>query len=176
MKGIIKVKIVLAVFVFFACIDGLILKSVHAQHTDVFNLYQDKGPNNPNNLNKNDTDKDAEPGTPEVELIEVEIISSTKSRLKKVNTRQKILPWQILSYGRLWTKHHLSGIRSILFWRADIEEIHTRTFGKQGCIRKRKGNVFWLNDGRKCVYWTPWSTWDCRPEEERDDCCISLGV
>ena len=66
MKGIMKVKIVLAVFVFLACIDGLILKGVHAQHTDVFNLYKDKGPE------EDGITKGVKPDSPEVEWIEVE--------------------------------------------------------------------------------------------------------
>ncbi|HJO55542.1 MAG TPA: hypothetical protein QF423_02630, partial [Candidatus Scalindua sp.] len=102
MKGIIKVTIFLAVFVFFVCIDGLILKSAHAQHTDVFNLYQDKGPNNPNNRNKKDTSKDVESGMPEVEVIEVENnikykVSVEKSKYEaKDLTMADIELWEIV--------------------------------------------------------------------------------
>ncbi|MDP6433463.1 MAG: hypothetical protein QGI15_03990, partial [Candidatus Scalindua sp.] len=54
------------------------------------------------------------------------------------------------------------------YLESEIKEIHTRTFGKQKCDRMRKGSLFWLKDGKKCVYWTKWTTWDCRPEGERD--------
>ena len=168
MKGIMKVKIVLAVFVFLACIDCLILKSVHAQHTDVFNLYQDKGPNNPNNLNKKDTAKDVKPGMPEVELIEVENNIKYKVSVEKSKYEEKDLTMADIELWEIVDKTPFEWHQIDFILEADIEEIHTRTFGKQGCIRKRKGSVFWLNDGRKCVYWTPWSTWDCRPEAERD--------
>ncbi len=168
MKGIMKVKIVLAVFVFITCVDCLILKSVHAQHTDVFNLYQDKGPNNPNNLNKNDTAKDVKPGTPEVELIEVENNIKYKVSVEKSKYEAKDLTMADIELWEIVDKTPFEWHQIDFILEADIEEIHTRTFGKQGCIRKRKGNVFWLKDGRKCVYWTPWATWDCRPVEEND--------
>ena len=165
MKGIIKVKLFLALFVFVACFDGLIVKNVHAQHTDVFNLYQDKGPNS---QNKKDTAKDVKPGMPEVELIEVENNIKYKVSVEKSKYEAKDLTMADIELWEIVDKTPFEWHQIDFILEADIEEIHTRTFGKQGCIRKRKGNVFWLNDGRKCVYWTPWSTWDCRPEEERD--------
>ncbi len=167
MKGIIKVKILLAVFIFLAYADGLILKSVHAQHTDVFNLYQDKGPNNPNNLNKKDVAKDDKPGMPEVELIEVENNIKYKVSVEKSKYEAKDLTMADIELWEIVDKTPFEWHQIDFILEADIEEIHTRTFGKQGCIRKRKGNVFWLKDGRKCVYWTPWSTWDCRTEDEK---------
>jgi hypothetical protein len=167
MKGIIKIKIVLAVFVFLACADGLIMKGVHAQHTDVFNLYQDKGPNNPKNLNKDDPAKDAKPGKLEVELIEVVNNISYKVSVEKSKYEANDLTMADIELWEIVDKTPFEWHQIEFILEADIEEIHTRTFGKQSCIRKRKGNVFWLNDGRKCVYWTPWATWDCRPEEER---------
>jgi hypothetical protein len=172
MKGIIKAKkakIVLAVFVSLACIDGLILKSVYAQHTDVFNLYQDKGPNNPNNLNKKNTAKEAESDAPEAELIEVVNNIRYKVSVEKSKYESNDLTMADIELWEIVDKTPFEWHQVDFILEADIEEIHSRTFGKQGCIRKRQGNVFWLNDGRKCVYWTPWSTWDCRPEEERDD-------
>ncbi len=54
------------------------------------------------------------------------------------------------------------------YLESEIMEVNTRTFGKQKCERVRKGTLFWLKDGKKCVFWTRWSVWDCRPEEERD--------
>ncbi len=162
MKGIIKVKIVLAVFVFLACIDGLILKSVDAQHTDVFNLYKDKGPE------EDGITKDVKPGTPEAELIEVVNNIKYKVSVEKSKYEAKDLTMADIELWEIVDKTPFEWHQVDFILEADIEEIHTRTFGKQSCIRKRKGNVFWLNDGRKCVYWTPWATWDCRPEEERD--------
>ncbi len=167
MKGIMKVSIVLVVFASFACIDGLIiLKNVHAQHTDVFNLYQDKGPNN---SNKKDAAKDVESGIPEVEVIEVENNIKYKVSVEKSKYEAKDLTMADIELWEIVDKTPFEWHQIDFILEADIEEVHSRAFGKQGCIRKRKGNVFWLNDGRKCVYWTPWSTWDCRPEEERDD-------
>ncbi|MHC4140200.1 MAG: hypothetical protein ACYSR1_10205 [Planctomycetota bacterium] len=150
MKGIMKVKIVLAVFVCFACIDGLILKSVHAQ-------------------NKDDSDKGDKPGAQEVELIEVENNIKYKVSVEKDKYEAKDLAMADIELWEIVDKTPFEWHQIDFILESDIEEIHTRTFGKQSCVRKRKGNVFWLNDGRKCVYWTPWSTWDCRPEEERGD-------
>ena len=169
MKGTIKVTMVLVISVFLACVDGLILKSAHAQHTDVFNLYQDKGPNNPNNLKKEGTAKDVETGMPEVEVIEVENNIKYKVSVEKSKYEAKDLTMADIELWEIVDKTPFEWHQIDFILEADIEEVHSRTFGKQGCIRKRKGNVFWLNDGRKCVYWTPWSTWDCRPEEEGDN-------
>ena len=132
MKGIMKVKIVLAVFVFFVCIDCLILKGVHAQHTDVFNLYQDKGPNNPNNLNKKDTAKDVEPGMPEVELIEVENNIKYKVSVEKSKYEAKDLTMADIELWEIVDKTPFEWHQIDFILEADIEEIHTRTFGKQG--------------------------------------------
>ncbi len=160
MKGIMKVKIVLAVFVFFACIDCLIVKSVHAQHTDVFNLYKDKGPEKDGNT------KEVKPDAPEVEWIEVENHIKYKVSVEKTKYDAKDLTMADIELWEIVDKTPFEWHQIDFYLEGDIEEIHTRTFGKQSCIRKRKGSVFWLKDGRKCVYWTPWSTWDCRSEEE----------
>ncbi len=162
MKGIMKVKIVLAVFVFFACIDCLILKSVHAQHTDVFNLYKDKGPK------KDDIAKDVKPDAPEAEWIEVENRFKYKVSVDKSKYEAKDLTMADIELWEIVDKSPFEWHQVDCYLEGDIEEMHTRTFGKQNCIRKRKGRLFWLKDGKKCVYWTPWSTWDCRPEGERD--------
>ncbi len=162
MKGIMKVKIVLAVFVFFACIDCLIVKSVHAQHTDVFNLYKDKGPEDDSII------KGVKPDAPEVEWIEVENHIKYKVSVEKSKYEAKDLTMADIELWEIVDKTPFEWHQIDFYLEGDIEEIHSRTFGKQDCIRKRKGSLFWLKDGRKCVYWTPWSTWDCRPEGERD--------
>ncbi len=162
MKGIIKVKIVLAVFVCLACVDGLILKSAHAQHTDVFNLYKDKGPEKDGNT------KEVKPDAPEVEWIEVANNIKYKVSVEKSKYEEKDLTMADIELWEIVDKTPFEWHQIDFYLEGDIEEIHSRVFGKQSCIRKRKGSLFWLKDGRKCVYWTPWSTWDCRPEEERD--------
>ena len=162
MKGIMKVKIVLAVFVFFACIDCLISKSVHAQHTDVFNLYIDKGPK------KDDIAKDVKPDAPEAEWIEVENRFKYKVSVDKSKYEAKDLTMADIELWEIVDKSPFEWHQVDYYLEGDIEEIHTRTFGKQNCVRKRKGSLFWLKDGKKCVYWTEWTTWDCRPDDERD--------
>lgn len=162
MKGIIKVKIVLAVFVCLACIDGLILKSVHAQHTDVFNLYMDKGPED------DSITKGVKPDSPEVEWIEVENRIKYKVSVEKSKYEANDLTMADIELWEIVDKTPFEWHQIDFYLEGDIEEIHSRIFGKQNCVRNRKGSLFWLKDGRKCVYWTPWSTWDCRPDEERD--------
>ena len=70
MKGIVKVKMVLAVFsmiyIFFAGVDAFKWKTAYAQHTDVFNLYQDKVPG------KEERMKNVKPDAPEAEWVKVE--------------------------------------------------------------------------------------------------------
>ncbi len=168
MKVIMKAKIVLAVFAFFACMDCLISKSVHAQHTDVFNLYQDKGPNNPNNREDSDAAKEVKPDEPTVEWIDVENHIKYKVSVEKSKYEAKDLTMADIELWEIVDKTPFEWHQIDFYLEGEIEEIHSRTFGKQECVRKRKGSLFWLKDGKKCVYWTPWSTWDCRPEGERD--------
>lgn len=162
MKDIMKVKIVLAVFVLCACFDGLIVKRIHAQHTDVFNLYQDKVPQRRDKFTK-----DAKPDAPEAEWIEVENHYTYKVSVEKSKYEAKDLTMADIELWEIVDKSPFEWHQVDYYLEGDIEEIHTRAFGKQKCIRKRQGSLFWLKDGKKCVYWTKWSTWDCRPEEER---------
>ncbi len=164
MKFIMKVKIAFAVFVFFAGVHGIILTKVHAQHTDVFNLYKDKGPNK----DKDDIAKDVKPDAPEAEWIEVENNFKYKVSVEKSKYEAKDLVMTDIELWEIVDKSPFEWHQVEYYLEGDIEEIHTRTFGKQNCVRKRKGSLFWLKDGKKCVYWTNWSTWDCRSEEERD--------
>jgi len=157
-----KVKIVLAIFAFFVCIDCLISKNVHAQHTDVFNLYQDKGPQ------KNDIVKDVKPDAPEAEWIVVEDHYTYKVSVEKSKYEAKDLTMADIELWEIVDKSPFEWHQVDYYLEGEIKEIHTRTFGKQNCIRERKGRLFWLKDGKKCVYWTKWSTWDCRPEGERN--------
>ncbi len=159
---IIKIKIAFAVSVFFICVHGFILTNVNAQHTDVFNLYQDKGPK------QDDVVKDVKPDAPESEWIEVENQYKYKVSVEKSKYEAKGLTMADIELWEIVDKSPFEWHQVDYYLEADIEEIHTRTFGKQSCIRKRKGSLFWLKDGKKCVYWTNWSTWDCRPEVERD--------
>ena len=162
MKGIMKVKIVLAVFVFFACVHGFVLTNVHAQHTDVFNLYHGKGPQ------KDGIAKDVKPDAPEAEWIEVENHFKYKVSVDKSKYEAKDLTMADIELWEIVDKTPFEWHQVDYYLEGEIKEIHTRTFGKQNCVRKRKGRLFWLKDGKKCVYWTKWSTWDCRPEGERD--------
>ncbi len=162
MKCVFKVKIAFAVFVFFASIHGIVLTNVHAQHTDVFNLYQDKGPQ------QNDIAKDVKPDAPEVEWIEVENHFKYKVSVERSKYEAQNLAMADIELWEIVDKSPFEWHQVDYYLEGDIEEIHTRNFGKQKCFRVRKGSLFWLKDGKKCVYWTKWSTWDCRPEEERD--------
>ncbi len=164
MKCILKVRLAFAVFVFFACICGTVLTRVHAQHTDVFNLYKDKGPNK----DKGDSVKDVKPDAPEAEWIEVENSFKYKVSVEKSKYEAKDLAMADIELWEIVDKSPFEWHQVDYYLEGDIEEIHTRTFGKQNCVRKRKGSLFWLKDGKKCVYWTNWTTWDCRPEDERD--------
>lgn len=162
MKGVVKVRIVLAVFVFFACIHSFILKTAHAQHTDVFNLYIDKGPK------KDDGQGEVKPDAPEPEWIVVENHFTYKVSVDKSKYEAKDLMMEDIELWEITDKSPFEWHQVDYYLEGEIREIHTRTFGKQKCDRVRKGTLFWLKDGRKCVYWTKWTTWDCRPGGERD--------
>ena len=166
MKGIVKVKIALAVFftinVFFAGIDSFKMKMVHAQHTDVFNLYLDKGPKEDDGLGV------VKPDAPEAEWITVEDHFAYKVSVEKSKYDAKDLTMADIELWEIVDKSPFEWHQVDYYIEGEIKETHTRTFGKQKCDRVRKGTLFWLKDGKKCVYWTKWTTWDCRPEGERD--------
>lgn len=162
MNNIFKVKVFSAVFFMFTCIYCCNLTNINAQHTDVFNLYKDKGPE------KNGISTDVKPETPEAEWIEVENHFKYKVSVEKSKYEKKDLTMADIELWEIMDKSPFEWHQVDYYLEGDIEEIHTRTFGKQECIRARKGSLFWLKDGKKCVYWTKWSTWDCRPEGERD--------
>lgn len=47
------------------------------------------------------------------------------------------------------------------FYFGEVSKVQTRTAEGVRCTRIKKGNQYWLSDGRKCVEWQPWSKWDC---------------
>ena len=166
MKGIVKVKMVLAVFsmiyIFFAGVDAFKWKTVHAQHTDVFNLYQDKVPG------KEERMKNVKPDAPEAEWIKVEDNYKYEVSVEKSKYEAKDLTMADIELWEITDKSPFEWHQVDYYLEGEIRETHTRTFGKQKCDRVRKGTLFWLKDGKKCVYWTKWTTWDCRPEGDRD--------
>ncbi len=162
MSKLAKVKIVLAVCtfltinIFYVFIDGLVLKMVHAQHIDVFNLDKDQLP------------KKIKPDAPEFELITVEEHITYQVPVEKNKYEAKDLIMDNIELWEIVDKSPFVWHQVDYYLEQDIVETHTRTFGKQKCERSRKGTIFWLKDGKKSVYWAIWSVWDCRPEEERD--------
>ena len=160
MKGIVKVKIVLtaffAIYIFFASVDGFKWKTVHAQHTDVFNLDKDELP------------RRVKPDAPESEWIVVDDHITYKVVVEKSKYDAKDLTMADIELWEITDKAPFEWHQVDYYVEGEIKEMHTRTFGKQKCDRVRKGTVFWLKDGKKCVYWTKWTTWDCRPEGARE--------
>ncbi|MFQ5713487.1 MAG: hypothetical protein ACE5GU_05605 [Candidatus Scalinduaceae bacterium] len=162
MSKLAKVKIVLAVCTFLTInifsffIDGLVLKMVHAQHIDVFNLDKDQLP------------KKVKPDAPETEWVEVEDRVRYEVAVEKSKYDSNDLKMEDIELWEIVDKSPFEWHQVDYYLESEIKEIHTRTFGKQKCDRVRKGTLFWLKDGKKVVYWTPWSVWDCRPEGERD--------
>ncbi len=162
MSKLAKVKIVLAVCTFLTInifsvfIDGLVLKMVHAQHIDVFNL------------DKNEMPKKIKPDAPEMEWVVVEDRVSYKVAVEKSKYDSKDLKMEDIELWEIVDKSPFEWHQVDYYLESEIKEINTRSFGKQKCERARKGTMFWLKDGKKCVFWTRWSVWDCRPEEERD--------
>lgn len=47
------------------------------------------------------------------------------------------------------------------FYFGEVSKVQTRSSEGIRCTRIRKGNQYWLSDGRKCVEWQSWSKWDC---------------
>ncbi|MGR3304473.1 MAG: hypothetical protein ACUZ8I_18510 [Candidatus Scalindua sp.] len=160
MKGVIKVKIVLTVFFiinfFFAGVDGFKWKTACAQHTDVFNLDKDELP------------RRVKPDAPESEWIVVDDHITYKVVVEKSKYDAKDLTMADIELWEITDKAPFEWHQVDYYVEGEIKEMHTRTFGKQKCDRVRKGTVFWLKDGKKCVYWTKWTTWDCRPEGARE--------
>lgn len=47
------------------------------------------------------------------------------------------------------------------FYFGEVSKVQTKSAEGVRCTRMRKGNQYWLSDGRKCVEWQSWSKWDC---------------
>lgn len=47
------------------------------------------------------------------------------------------------------------------FYFGEVSKVQTKSSEGVRCTRIRKGNQYWLSDGRKCVEWQPWDKWDC---------------
>jgi len=133
-----------------------------AQHTDVFNLYQDKVPG------KDERMKTVKPGAPEAEWIDVENVFRYEVAVEKSKVAERDLTMEDVELWEVVDKSPFEWHQVDYYLEGEIKEIHTRSFGQQKCDRVRKGTLFWLKDGRKCVYWTKWSPWDCRPDGERE--------
>ncbi len=162
MSSMAKVKIYLAVCAFliinivFAGIGGFKCKTVCAQHIDVFNLDKNKLP------------RKVKPDAPEMEWVVVE----DRIRYEVVVEKSKIgsddLMMDDIELWEIVDKTPFEWHQIDYYVESDIKEIHTRTFANNKCKRARDGTMFWLKDGKKCVYWGVWSVWDCRLEEERN--------
>lgn len=160
MKGVLKITITMAVFIiinmFFTGADGLRCKSAHAQHIDVFNL------------DKNELPRKVKPDAPETEWVAVENSLRYEVAVEKNKYETMDLTMEDIELWEITDKTPFEWHQVDYYLEGEIKERHTRTFGKQKCDRVRKGTLFWLKDGKKCVYWTKWTVWDCRPDGERD--------
>ncbi len=161
MSKLVKVKIMLVVCtfltmnIFSVVVGGSGLGMVHAQHIDVFNLDKDQLP------------KKIKPDAPEMEWVVVEDRVRYEVAVEKSKYDSKDIAMADIELWEIVDKSPFEWHQVDYYLESDIKEIHTRTFGKQKCERFRKGTLFWLKNGKKCVFWTKWSTWDCRPEEEK---------
>lgn len=157
-----KVKIVVIVCTFLTVniltifINSLGLEMSHAQHIDVFNL------------DKNELPRKIKPDAPEMVWVEVENRTRYKVAVEKSKYDSKDITMADIELWEIVDKSPFEWHQVDYYLESDIKEIHTRTFGKQKCERFRDGTLFWLKDGKKCVYWTKWSTWDCRSDEEKN--------
>ena len=129
---------------------------VFAQHQDVFNLDKDLLP------------QKVKPDAPETEWITVEDRISYIIPVEKEKYEAKDISMDDIELWEVVDKSPFEWHQVDYYLEKHITEIHTRTFGKQKCDRSRKGTIFWLKSGKKCVFWSRWSGWDCRPEEERE--------
>ena len=146
----------LLINIFYISVAGFMCKTAYAQHIDVFNL------------DKSELPKKVKPDAPEVEWIEVEDNLSYKVAVEKSKYDSKDLIMDDIELWEVVDKSPFEWHQVDYYLEGDIVETHTRTFGKQKCERKRDGTLFWLKDGKKCVYWITWSGWDCRPESEKN--------
>lgn len=141
---------------FLTGIDTSRKSVVYAQHQDVFNLDKDELP------------QKVQPDAPETELITVEDRISYIVPVEKDKYEAKEISMEDIELWEVIDKSPFEWHQVDYYMEKHIVEKHTRTFGKQSCERSRKGTVFWLKSGKKCVFWAMWSGWDCRPEEEKN--------
>ncbi len=141
---------------FLLGIDASKRNVVHAQHQDVFNLDKDELP------------EMVQPDAPETEFITVEDRISYTVPVEKTKYEAKDVSMEDIELWEVVDKSPFEWHQVDYYLEKHMVEQHKRTFGKQSCVRSRKGTVFWLKSGKKCVFWSKWSGWDCRAEELRN--------
>ncbi|MDR4503707.1 MAG: hypothetical protein MRK01_02805 [Candidatus Scalindua sp.] len=147
--------LVMMVNTFLGSIDMSERTVAYAQHQDVFNL------------DKDDLPQMVQPDAPDSEWITVEDRISYIVPVEKDKYEAKDLSMEDIELWEVMDKSPFEFHQIDYYLEKHIVEKHTRTFGKQSCERSRKGTVFWLKSGKKCVFWAIWSGWDCRSEEEK---------
>ncbi|MDR4498283.1 MAG: hypothetical protein MRK02_10250 [Candidatus Scalindua sp.] len=155
-KVFLLLVLIVMINMFFSGIHTSKQSMVYAQHQDVFNLDKDSLP------------QKVSPDAPEAEWITVDDRISYVVPVEKEKYEAKDILMEDIELWEVIDKSPFEWHQVDYYLEKPITEIHTRTFGKQKCDRSRKGTIFWLKSGKKCVFWTMWSVWDCRQEEERN--------
>lgn len=151
----VKRKIIVVSLLFFLLSGfGITINSVNAQHSDVFNIDFDK------------TKKDKQK-----KKIATGFIDVVESSKYSIILEKDKLDKNDFSVYDLELFDIPEGDASKYQWHQVPvkEEVHfnqtqTREAGDLFCSRARKGNLYWLTDGKKFVDWGAWSFWSCSRE------------
>ncbi|GJQ60860.1 MAG: hypothetical protein D8M57_10850 [Candidatus Scalindua sp. AMX11] len=145
--------LIMIINTFLPGIDSSKRSVAYAQHQDVFNLDKDELP------------QKVKPDAPESEWITVEDRISYTVCVEKEKYEAKEISMEDIELWEIVDKSPFEWHQVDYYIEKHIVENHTRTFGKQSCKRSRKGTLFWLKSGKKCIFWSKWSGWDCRSDE-----------
>ncbi|MGR3219648.1 MAG: hypothetical protein ACUZ8H_07505 [Candidatus Anammoxibacter sp.] len=96
-----------------------------------------------------------------VVTIKVKEITTYEVPVDEGKIRSKTLDIHDLEISEVLDPSKINFHQVDCFYFGEVSKVQTRSAEGIRCTRIRKGNQYWLSDGRKCVEWQPWSKWDC---------------
>ena len=136
---------------------SIVINSVSAQHTDVFNIDFEK---------KKKKKEKKNVGYIEVEEKIIYKIAIEKEKLD--NNDFSVYDLEMIEIPEEdSTKFAWHQIACTL--EKSITQEQIRSAGDLECDRSRKGTLYWLADGKKHVHWGAWTFWKCIKGDDDDD-------
>ena len=96
-----------------------------------------------------------------VVTVKVKEITTYEVPVDEGKLRSKTLDIHDLEISDVLDQSKINFHQVDCFYFGEVSKVQTKSAESIKCTRIKKGNQYWLSDGRKCVEWQPWSKWDC---------------